>query len=134
MPSASWKQRLYAQDHYRRNSARLKAEALEANRRQRAFLAGYVRREKDGKACADCGTEYPHYQLEFDHVRGRKVANVADLVRAPVSLRTLRMEIAKCELVCCNCHAARTWRRRKEEARQEAPEPSDAAEALRLFE
>jgi hypothetical protein len=30
------------------------------------------------------------------------------------SMAVLQAEVAKCELVCANCHHIRTWRRREE--------------------
>ena len=47
--------------------------------------------------------------MDFDHIRGKKLHNVAWLVN--VSERRLLEEIAKCDLVCANCHRIRTARR-----------------------
>jgi len=51
--------------------------------------------------------------MEFDHREGEeKLCNVADLdCQQRVSLRTLMAEIAKCDLVCANCHRERTFQR-----------------------
>jgi hypothetical protein len=64
---------------------------------------------KDSKACTDCGVSYPHYILQWDHAGTDKVMN-------PSATRyrgeeAILKEINKCELVCANCHAARTWKR-----------------------
>lgn len=58
--------------------------------------------------CMDCGEKYPPYVMDFDHVRGVKVANVATLV-GQSNERKLREEIEKCDVVCANCHRERTW-------------------------
>ena len=59
--------------------------------------------------CADCGIQYPSWVMEFDHVRGEKRFNVS---AAPTfSLDALLAEAAKCEIVCSNCHQARTRQR-----------------------
>lgn len=60
--------------------------------------------------CADCKVSYPPYVLDFDHL-GDKRETIANLVRAAASIETLLSEIAKCELVCSNCHRIRTWTR-----------------------
>jgi len=67
---------------------------------------------KCGVGCKDCGGLFPPECLEFDHLPGyEKVAGVADLInRAP--LEVVKAEIAKCDLVCANCHRIRTVRRR----------------------
>lgn len=64
-----------------------------------------VRRLKDAP-CADCGGRFPPYCMDFDHVRGEKRANVAQLMC--YSLKAILAEIAKCDLVCANCHRIRT--------------------------
>ena len=78
------------------------------DRRQvvRKFLSNY----KKGKACIDCKIGFPYYILQFDHVRGIKKANLSDYARV-ATMEELLEEIAKCDLVCGNCHAHRTWMR-----------------------
>jgi len=61
--------------------------------------------------CADCGYHYPPECMDFDHVRGRKKFAVAqNLTR---TMASLKREVAKCEVVCANCHRTRTHRRRR---------------------
>lgn len=47
--------------------------------------------------------------MDFDHVDGTKVANI-NILRN-YSTQALSEELAKCELVCSNCHRERTWQR-----------------------
>ena len=47
--------------------------------------------------------------MEFDHVTDDKVFNIG--ARMHGSLRQLLEEIAKCEVVCSNCHRTRTYHR-----------------------
>lgn len=71
----------------------------------------YVRSEKEGKPCADCGALYPSYVLDFDHVRGEKEFAISQhQTRSP---EQIAVEIAKCDLVCANCHRIRTHGNRK---------------------
>ena len=70
----------------------------------------YVRNFKAGKPCLDCGKEYPHYVMEFDHVHGVKLSDISNLT----TISKLRIEIPKCELVCANCHRERTFKRRRD--------------------
>jgi hypothetical protein len=51
--------------------------------------------------------------MEFDHVRGEKLGNVANMARH-CSIAKIDAEIAKCDLVCANCHRERTWSRMKD--------------------
>jgi hypothetical protein len=58
--------------------------------------------------CMDCGMRYPKYVMEFDHVRGVKVNNVGSMPSNSGAARILA-EIAKCDVVCANCHRERTY-------------------------
>ena len=60
--------------------------------------------------CVDCG-ETDIVVLEFDHVRGEKVAAVTALVGSLEPWWRIEAEIAKCEVCCANCHRRRTARR-----------------------
>lgn len=61
------------------------------------------------RPCADCGVQYPPYVMQFDHRDpGVKLFNVS---AAPGRYSTDQVlnEIAKCDVVCANCHAERTF-------------------------
>ena len=70
--------------------------------------------ELKNQPCMDCGGSFPSPCMDFDHVRGEKIGNVTDLCRKGVRWETVLAEIAKCELVCANCHRLRTWQRNQE--------------------
>jgi len=65
--------------------------------------------ERKAKPCTDCGVSYPHYVMDLDHVSGEKRFDISQGKYVP--LGRLLEEIAKCQVVCSNCHRARTWRR-----------------------
>jgi len=75
--------------------------------KQKAFLAQYIRDLKDKTPCMDCKANYPYFVMDFDHVRGVKHKNVAELINT-LSKKKIDEEIAKCEIVCSNCHRIRT--------------------------
>lgn len=79
-------------------------------KKQKAVLRDYVRRWLLENPCVVCG-EPRLPTLDFDHVRGKKQDSVSSLVRSVCSLTTLQKEIAKCEVVCSNCHRIRTYER-----------------------
>ena len=70
----------------------------------------FIREFKEGKACLDCRLVWPHYVMDFDHLRD-KVQTVSVLGKTG-TLTRIKDEIAKCELVCSNCHRIRTYSRR----------------------
>lgn len=61
--------------------------------------------------CTDCGGTFPPECMDFDHVRGVKVQGIAGMI--DYGPEKLAEELAKCELVCANCHRTRTKNRRK---------------------
>ena len=65
------------------------------------------------KGCADCGFNKHPAALEFDHMPGSmKLFNISEQI-GNKSREVLWAEIAKCEVVCANCHAIRTADRRE---------------------
>ena len=50
--------------------------------------------------------------MQWDHLPGtQKLMNLADIVHIGATRERILAEIAKCELVCANCHAIRTYTR-----------------------
>lgn len=85
---------------------------LEYQRRWCKENLGIINNLKD-KPCMDCGNKFPPICMDFDHVRGKKVANISKLARAGKIDEALK-EIEKCDLVCANCHRLRTDIRRQQ--------------------
>jgi hypothetical protein len=77
--------------------------------RGRMVRLDMVRKGKE-RPCRDCGGSFPHYVMQYDHVRGVKLSDLSSAWRSMGRLR-LAEEIAKCEVVCANCHAIRTFQR-----------------------
>jgi hypothetical protein len=68
---------------------------------------------KVARGCADCGYNDNPVALHFDHLPGfKKVKQISRLLRC--RWETIEREIAKCEVVCANCHAIRTANRQRE--------------------
>lgn len=62
--------------------------------------------------CMDCGKTYPPVVMDFDHRPGEeKLFNVAKAMADRRGMKKVLDEIAKCDLVCSNCHRIRTWLR-----------------------
>jgi len=58
--------------------------------------------------------------LEFDHLPGTtKVGSIANL-KGRIPNQALLDEIAKCEIVCANCHAIRTVNRQNDNTAPDA--------------
>ena len=67
-------------------------------------------REYKEQPCMDCGMNYPFYVMDFDHVRDEKRFNISSSYTS-YSWKDIIDEIAKCDVVCSNCHRKRTAER-----------------------
>lgn len=78
--------------------------------RQRALLR-YIQDIKVARGCADCGYRENPVALDFDHLPGhRKEFRIATMASG-WSKAKIDAEIAKCDVVCANCHRIRTSER-----------------------
>ena len=65
-----------------------------------------VKKAKD-KPCMDCGNKYPYFVMDFDHRDpSLKKFNISQSLNR--SNKDVFEEIAKCDVVCANCHRLRT--------------------------
>lgn len=82
---------------------------------------------KEDNPCVDCGNFFPQECMDFDHRDwSSKSNNVGTMVAHGHNRDKIWDEIAKCDLVCSNCHRTRTRRTRLRMGRQIlAPSRSD---------
>ena len=65
--------------------------------------------------CSDCGGVFPQCAMDFDHRDpATKVRHVTRMIMG--SIERMLAEVAKCDIVCANCHRLRTFNRRSEQA------------------
>ena len=105
------RQRRIAQGGPRRTEKELasrKAWGEKRAKRKYAQKSAMVDSIKLSRGCADCGYKEHPVALQFDHLPGTlKIGTVAQMTyRVPIE--ALLDEIAKCEVVCANCHRQRT--------------------------
>lgn len=99
------KQKSYGKLHYLKN----KDKYLQSNKKRRDELRNSIRQLKQNTPCTDCGNYYPHYVMDFDHLRDKEALINKFITN---NNRTgLTRELAKCEIVCSNCHRERSHRR-----------------------
>lgn len=92
-------------EHPEARANRMDEYARRRRRRLQQLLLEYLRSHR----CVDCGEEDP-VVLEFDHLRD-KIDNVTRMVVRRLAWSAVLDEIAKCEVVCANCHRRRTAQR-----------------------
>lgn len=96
--------------YYRKNRKKHKALVKERRQRLRREVQERLRVILSALKCADC-PETDIVVFEFDHVRGKKVADVSKLVTNGAPWSVVEAEMKKCDVVCANCHRKRTARR-----------------------
>ena len=87
-------------------------ERAKIRKRERILLVAQL---KDNP-CMDCGQRFHYTAMDFDHVRDFKKFSIS--AGAHTAMPELLAEIAKCDLVCSNCHRFRTWSRWRLEGKQ----------------
>jgi hypothetical protein len=105
--------REYQRRHYKKHADKYRARAAVRNEQRRAAVRR-VFREAKARPCSDCGQRYPPFVMDFDHVEPetKRFTIGRDGWNRIWSLIDIRREIAKCEIVCANCHRIRTHNRR----------------------
>lgn len=87
-----------------RRNAGLRAAGFPTHAAKLAFFAGL----KSGP-CVDCGVPYPSYVMDWDHRPGEVKLFTISVGKATKARQAVLDEIAKCDLVCSNCHRERTF-------------------------
>ncbi|MFN8518089.1 MAG: hypothetical protein U0667_01580 [Chloroflexota bacterium] len=69
--------------------------------------------------CADCGLRFPACAMDFDHRVGTVKRQAVSRMIGRAGTDTILVEVAKCDIVCANCHRDRTFRRRGQSSGRE---------------
>ncbi len=101
---------LAARQNYQDNKERYFLQAKKRDKEMRDWL-----NEHKSVPCADCGGVFDPVCMDFDHLPGHaKVMDVSQMRRRRMAWDTIKEEVAKCEVVCANCHRLRTKHRVEE--------------------
>ena len=99
--------REYDADYWRRT----RVDRIQMRKVRRRELIEWYRSLKSA-ACVDCGGTFHHAAMHWDHLPGAsKRREISYMVLRGFRCRTILEEMSKCELVCANCHAVRTFDR-----------------------
>jgi hypothetical protein len=115
----------------KRNRLQERCRTCQANYQKEWYLANknnrrkqiYARRKSNGKdfwnklneikrvPCADCKQQYKPWQMDFDHLHDKSFG-ISGGIKQGYGWEAVLAEVAKCEVVCANCHRDRTHQRR----------------------
>lgn len=91
-----------------RSKSSIKRNGAKAHLNKEIKLVEYL----SSHPCIDCGIDNL-LVLQFDHIENNKRQDVSLLLSGGFSWKAMEEEIAKCEVVCANCHTIRTQIRNK---------------------
>ena len=95
---------------------RTRPTRLMQKRRRHEELVAWYTAMKSSTPCADCGGVFHPAAMTWDHLPGEpKVDDVSSMLQRH-NRSLILAEIEKCELVCANCHAVRSFMRRRDVA------------------
>ena len=102
--------RLWREQNPRKKVHRKKAESKR--------VIEWVTSKYDNTPCLDCGGVFPWCSMDFDHrpneIKEFSIGQQGFQIATPHRIATVEKEIAKCDLVCSNCHRIRTHITRKQ--------------------
>ena len=75
----------------------------------------------EGTPCMDCDGVFEWCSMDFDHrpeeIKEINIAPYAAQKATPTNMAKIEKEIAKCDLICSNCHRVRTRDRHEQTER-----------------
>jgi len=83
----------------------------------RERMQDWIEDKYSGIPCMDCNIVFKWVAMDFDHrpeeIKSFCIGNHGSYKASPKAIAKVEKEIAKCDLVCSNCHRIRTWITRK---------------------
>lgn len=98
---------------YNKNAPKIKQRKRILNKKRYQENKSKTDKIKSETPCTDCGKLFHPCQMQFDHLKDKKF-NVSEILQN-YNWETIEKEVAKCEVVCANCHCLRTFKRRNRE-------------------
>lgn len=81
-------------------------------RKKVAYYREFIWRYKRICGCAKCGNKDPRV-LDYDHIDEKnKIDIVSRMAGQTISMKILKNEIRKCQILCANCHRIKTFETR----------------------
>ena len=94
--------------------AQLGQRFIDMKRRNKYWRRRVMDRFKTRKGCAECGYNLHPYGLEFDHIEpSQKKMAISDMYC--YSWKRVKVELAKCQVLCGVCHNIKTIKDKRRE-------------------
>lgn len=102
MPSSPAKRRAQQRRYYEDNKEKCRERVRRTQADRRALIA-----ELKNEPCADCGGKFPAVCMDWHH--RDPATKDRTFHRMTSGLERFHAEIAKCDLLCANCHRIRHY-------------------------
>jgi hypothetical protein len=104
--------RAYRMAYYEKNKA-TELVGITARRKRHGQKIREIVLEAKDRPCMDCGVHYHAWVMDFDHrEHGDKEFLISKASWRGNAIERVIAEIAKCDVVCANCHRMRTFTRK----------------------
>lgn len=95
-------------EHYHKYGSHYRERAVERSKKIKDKLRIHMLEYLNGKSCVQCGINDIRV-LEFDHIDPKtKAFGIARAITSTFSWERISVEIAKCQILCANCHKIKT--------------------------
>ncbi len=115
----------YLRTYRKKNKESIKRKQHERYKRhiaEETSIRGWMLAEYGGEPCMDCDGVFEWCAMDFDHrpdeVKEFKISDEGTNLSSPENIIKVLGEIAKCDIVCSNCHRVRTQNRYSEQSQQ----------------
>jgi DNA-directed RNA polymerase subunit M/transcription elongation factor TFIIS len=106
------KRRAYQREYMRKWYLDNKATHIAYVRNRDRKIEEWLKQYKLTLSCKSCGESHPAC-LEFHHINPKEKKFTIGRQERRISLRSLQEEIAKCRVLCANCHRKEHWLKRQ---------------------
>ena len=111
------KRREYQKEYMRKWYEKNKAKHISYVRNRDKKIKDWLKDYKSSLSCEKCGENHPAC-LDFHHINPNEKSFALGRVDKFLSIKLLQNEIAKCEVLCANCHRKEHYNQKEKEQKR----------------
>ena len=108
------KRREYQREYMRKWYEDNKAKHIGYVRAREKKMLTWLKEYKSSLGCGNCGENHPAC-LEFHHINPKEKKFSLGRAKSHLTMKSLKTEIAKCRVLCANCHRKKHHDQREKE-------------------
>lgn len=105
------KRREYQKEYMRKWYRKNKAKHISYVRNREKKIKNWLKEYKKSLQCEECGENHPAC-LDFHHINPKEKRFAIGRISDYLCMNRLQDEIAKCRVLCSNCHRKKHWNER----------------------